>query len=808
VRRASWREAIAGRAGRAGDVCAAVVVALLALALPAESRGQAVGPTVLQRPAFGFSLSVPSGWREHVDPEIAAAITPSGREDVAFMVFTRQEDAPVDVEATLSRILTKMVEDQKRTVVSRRFDTFQKRQALVAEFDDDSSRFFITLCGRDAGAKSQLFYIIMAIAPKKDAALLTPAFESLRAGFQLTALTPAPSAQGGGLGNQATTPSQPAKPVATMSAAKRAEIIDRALEPRSTETASAALKTTKVKDRVDGIAAYDRGLVFSQQGAWVEAEKEFHTTEHKDENDIEFEFALGFVYLKLHRPDDALKRFERIYKADPRNTRALVGMAAAYEDRQNYREAVRMWQRYTRMVPTLTEKADGTALLASAQDQFARYYEIAENPGGGAANALTAQQELQLGQNYVTQMSQSGLDALKDDTVDGYIRSLCQTLVSHSKNFPTNYQVFVLDTADVNAFTIPGFIFINRGLLSVVETEAELAGVIAHEIGHSVAHHSAKKLTQQALDQQQASSLKNSNNRFLRWLGSVSESGAASGQAAFSREAEDQADRLAVHITFDSGIDPRGFASFFQKLESISPSSRNRWDLMQRTHPFSIDRLNAINAYVDLLPPRQTKQSSPEFTRMRTRLASLPPPSDATGMLRSGDDAPASRPSSGGRMSDGSATRTFTLDAVPFGGEIPADWGGRKTEAGTIVFEGPEGSESYEVSLELGFEPKRSGLSIDDVAERVQSVLGRKSQARVQATERQRANDGTPIRFVRGTYAVRGNQGGPVPMRHVTVLFDYPGYYVLMSYYTPDSIYDKYQDVFTMFAERFRYTGR
>ncbi len=786
-------------------------------ALAGHATAQVVGPAVLQRPASGFSIAIPAGWLEHVDPEIAAAISPTGRDDVAFMVFLRQEDGPVNVEDMLARMLGKMFEDPKRKVVSQAFDVFQKRTALVAEFDDDTSRYQITMFPRDAAAKSQTYYIIMAIAPKKDAAPLTPVFDGIRAGFQLTAMSPAPAP--GSIGatprphsqNQGNSATQPSTPGTAMTPAQRADVIDRILAPRGAESAAAALKTTKEKDRIDGTAAYDRGLVFSQQGAWVEAEKEFHTTEHKDDNNNEYLFSLGYVYLKLHKPDEAIKRYEKIYKADPRNTRALVGMAAAYEDRQNFREAVRMWQRYTRMGLSPSDKSDGLALLAVAQAQFAQYYEIAENPGGGAVNALTVQQELQLGQSFVTQMSQTGLDALKDETVNAYIKNLCQTLVSHAKNFPTNYQVFVLDTATVNAFTVPGFIFINRGLLSAADTEAELAGVVAHEIGHSVAHHSAKKLTKQALDQQQAANLKNSNNRFLRWLGAMSESGAAYGQLTFSRENEDQADRLAVHITFDSGIDPRGFASFFQKLESLAPSSRNNWDLMQRTHPFSIDRLNTINAYIDLLPERPTRVSSPDFSQMRTRLAGLPPPADATGQLQPAGNQPSTPttpPAAGGRMPDGSATRTFTLDTLPFGGEIPADWGGRKTEAGTLVFEGPQGTESYEVSLELGFEPKRSGLSIDDLAETVRVTLQRKTDARIQTIERQQAGDGTPVRFVRGTYAVRGNRGNPVPIRHTTVVFDYPGYYVLMSYYTPESIYDKYLDVFKMVAERFRYTGR
>ena len=790
----------------AAAVLAAFVVSVpLAAAVingpPAGGRPtpQAVGPTVLQRPEHGFSIAIPSGWQEQADDGVAAAMVPAGREDVAVMVFIRLEDSPADVETAIGKLLTKLAGDASKKIVSRTRENFLKRSALVAIFDDDTSRYRMTILPRDTGATSQVFYAIMAISPIKDAQMLVPVFDSIRASFLLTAMaSPKPAAQ---------PPTTPPAPRPVLTDAQRAAMIDRLLAPKPADAARAALQTTKEKDRADGMAAYERALVFVEQGAWAEAEKELNTTGHKDDDNIEFLCGAGYVLLKRHKPDDALDRFQHIYKLDPKNMRALVGMAAAYEEAQNYREAVRIWQRYTRMTLPAAEKADGTAALARAQDLFARYYEIAENPGGGAPNALTPQQEMQLGQNAVQQMGQTGLELVRDTAIDDYVKGLCQLLVSHTKGFPSNYQVYVIDTAEVNAFTIPGYIFINRGLLAVVDSESELAGVVAHEIGHSVAHHSGKKLTKQATDQQTAAALQNSNNKFLRWMGAVSATGAVFGELSYSREAEDQADRLAVHISYDSGLDPRGFAGFFQKLESLAPSSRSRWDLALRTHPFSIDRLNTINAYIDLLPEKRTRLSSPAFDQMKARLGELPPAPDATGQLLS-SDRPANPPTSTGGLPVSPGTRTFNLDRLPFGGEIPSDWGGRKTEAGTFIFEGPQGTESYEVSIEIGFEPKRSGFSIDDVADEVQDVLRRKTQARIDTTERRSANDGTPMRFVRGTYAVRGSRGAAVPIRHTTVVFDYPGYFVLMSYFTPDGIFEKYQGVFQAFAAQFRYTGR
>ncbi len=611
-------------------------------------------------------------------------------------------------------------------------------------------------------------------------------------------------------------------------AAQTEAFIERQLKPRPAAEAAASMQTTNPKNRTEGLAAYDRALVFLQQGALAEASADFRNAEKKDDNNPEFVFAAAYGYLKVHKPDEALKRYEKFYKKDPRNLRALAGMGTSYDERQNFREAVRTWQRYTKSDIAPADRPAAEALLAAARASFIKYYEIAENPAGGADNLLTPAQELEMGMAAGQQIADAGLPALTDRTVVQYVEQLSQTLVSHSKNFPTNYRLSVLDTADVNAFTVPGFIFVNRGLLAAVDSEAELAGVVAHEIAHSVAHHFAKKRTKEYQDQKQLEQLKQSNSRLSQFFAKLLESGNPAGQLSFSREAEYQADRLAVHICYDSGIDPLGFASFFQKLESLDPSSRKSWDLMQRTHPFSIDRLNTIREYAALLPAQAAAPRPPAFAAMKKRLAALPPPPDVTGQLVSALDPPASgqpRPNApaprnppappsappapapeaapaGSKM----ATRTFSMNGVPFAGELPADWTVRKTEAGTSIFEGPREQESYQVSIEIGLEPK-ANLSIDDVAGWLMKALSGRDQARIDPIAKQTADDGTPVRIVKAAYSLRASSGQVVGMRHLGVVLDYPGYYVIWSYYTPEPIHEKYSSVFTMMLERFHHTG-
>ncbi|MEW5984504.1 MAG: M48 family metalloprotease [Acidobacteriota bacterium] len=804
------------------------VSASLALALswpsPAVARdGQA--PGVIARPELGFTLSVPAGWTIYDAPDTAAALYLTSNPNVVTAIAVRHESAPVEVTEMLSRVLSDLFGDKNRRVIAHQFDVVQHRDALVVDFEEGPTTTRLTVVPRQAG-RSHDFFLIMSMAPRSSFTASLDVLSRVAGGFRLTeagpvtpttpagrqattqasgaALVPAEKVADAPAGRPAPVRANAAAPAAGVPSGGR-DLIERALAPSSLADAEAAMVTTRANNRADGLKAYERALVFLQQGATAEASNEFRNAEKKDDKNVAFVYAAAYGYLKTHKPDDALRRYEKFYKNNPADLRALVGMAAAYEERQNYREAVRVWQRYLKTVSSASEREEARRLLAAAQDSFVRWYEIAENPAGGADNLLSPKEELEWGLSIAREFASSGVPVLEDEEVVGYVQQLSQVLVANSKNFPSNYRLFVLDTSDVNAFTIPGFVFVNRGLLAAVDTEAELAGVLAHEIGHSVAHHFGKKRTREYQDQKQLESLKSSNNRLARFFAKLMESGNPMGQMSFSRDAEYQADRLAVHICYDAGIDPLGFSSFFQKLESLDPSTRKSWDLMSRTHPFSIDRLHTIQDYVTLLPSKETRGTSPGFQKMKLRLGGLPPPPDATGQLVVPGDEPPSAPPAGGATTG--ATQPFTLNNAPFAGEIPAGWGARKTEAGTTIFEGPQGTESYEVSIELGLEPKRANASIDTVGRAVVEVLSGRSGFEVEGPLSDTAGDGTPVRIVKATYSVRTNSGRVVPMRHVTIVLDYPGFYVLWSYFTPDSIFQKYSDAFTMIMERFRYTG-
>ena len=163
-----------------------------------------------------------------------------------------------------------------------------------------------------------------------------------------------------------------------------------------------------------------------------------------------------------------------------------------------------------------------------------------------------------------------------------------------------------------------------------------------------------------------------------------------------------------------------------------------------------------VNDYVQLLPTRLLTTSSAAFDCMKAALAKLPPPPEVS------ETAPAAA-----GAANESLVRPFTLDNAPFAGEIPASWGARKTDSGTVVFEGEKGTEAYEATVELEIAPKSTvqGKTLEEVAQVVYQGTASKPGARFDRPEARAAGTLKVFR-IHGTYPLRSNQGcGPVPAR-------------------------------------------
>lgn len=211
---------------------------------------------------------------------------------------------------------------------------------------------------------------------------------------------------------------------------------------------------------------------------------------------------------------------------------------------------------------------------------------------------LTKDKEAALGaQEHKKILKQFG-GAYDDPEISRYISSLGNLLARTSETPDAQFTFTVLDSPVVNAFALPGgYVYITRGLLALADDEAEVAGVLAHEIGHVTGRHASQRY-----GRAQATSILATGVGIL--LGSK-EAAAAAGQVgglalqSYSRDQEFQADLLGVRYLSRAGFEPEGMADFLTKLQADSrlnatiagnPEAADSFDIMQ-THPRTADRI-------------------------------------------------------------------------------------------------------------------------------------------------------------------------------------------------------------------------
>ena len=249
---------------------------------------------------------------------------------------------------------------------------------------------------------------------------------------------------------------------------------------------------------------------------------------------------------------------------------------------------------------------------------------------GLAACGVSQQQEIQMGQQYAAEINRQ-LPIVDDVQIHRYINQLGDRIQRQPGNRDIPYTFYVVNIDQLNAFAVPGgFVYINRGLIEATDNLAELAGVVAHEIGHVEARHSAEML-----ERQQAAQVGLIVGSVLLGGPPQGAAGAAvnvGAQAYFShhgREAENEADAIAVKLLPGAGIDPAGLVTFFKELieeRKRTPSQLEQWF---STHPLTEERIANVREMIRQLPPEATRNlqvTSREFEAFRSRVSQLPPP--------------------------------------------------------------------------------------------------------------------------------------------------------------------------------------
>jgi predicted Zn-dependent protease len=259
----------------------------------------------------------------------------------------------------------------------------------------------------------------------------------------------------------------------------------------------------------------------------------------------------------------------------------------------------------------------GLTFGAGAQDRDVRLPDL-----GSSANALISPQEAQdYGAAMLRQMR--ALDMVVDDPMlDDYINDLGYRLVSGSEKPKEHFSFFIAKDNVINAFAAPGgYIAVNSGLIIITNSESELAGVIAHEIGH---------ITQNHLERAFEASKKDTPLMALILLGAIAAgAGAGAGDAAgailmggqgllmqrqinFTRKDEIEADRAGIQTLANAGYDPNAMASFFGRMEDTlrvgSGGDIGDVPALLQDHPVSMDRISDAKARAGALIAQQKQR--------------------------------------------------------------------------------------------------------------------------------------------------------------------------------------------------------
>jgi predicted Zn-dependent protease len=244
--------------------------------------------------------------------------------------------------------------------------------------------------------------------------------------------------------------------------------------------------------------------------------------------------------------------------------------------------------------------------------------------GRGVGNWYSVEGQINMGRQYAQQVDSSS-KLIKDPVVTEYVNRLGQNLVRNSDS-KVPFTIKVIDADDINAFALPGgFFYVNTGLIMAADNEAELAGVMSHEIAHVAACHIAREQTRGTLAQLASIPL-------IMVGGGI---GLAAQEAAglalpmtflkFSRGFEAEADYLGLQYMYKSGYDPQAFTAFFEKIEAQEKKKPGTLSKAFDTHPQTPDRVEKSQEEIEkLLPPQPTyKVDTSEFEEVKGRLAKI-----------------------------------------------------------------------------------------------------------------------------------------------------------------------------------------
>src|SRR5579864_2801500 len=242
----------------------------------------------------------------------------------------------------------------------------------------------------------------------------------------------------------------------------------------------------------------------------------------------------------------------------------------------------------------------------------------------GVGNWYGVEKQVALGRQYAQQVEAS-VKLIQDPVITEYVNRVGQNIVRNS-DAQVPFTIKVIDSDEINAFALPGgFFYVNSGLILAADEEAEMAGVMAHEIAHVAACHYGREMTRANLLQMASIPLIFVGGGIGYAIQNVAGLAMPMGFLKFTRSFESEADFLGVQYMYKAGYDPQALTAFFEKVKAMERRPQSAVVKAFQTHPQTPDRIQKTQSEIATLLPPQTQYTvdTSDFEDVKARLNRL-----------------------------------------------------------------------------------------------------------------------------------------------------------------------------------------